>query len=89
MDTFMLRCQDGEMRRVCIYCRQPVEYGSDGECCPPEVNSMRNPVPAGYRSCHACGCWEFDPCVHVDGGPCWWVSDDLCSRCAALPGAIA
>lgn len=32
---------------------------------------------AGRRICRICGCWELEAC---DGG-CWWVADDLCSRC--------
>lgn len=29
--------------------------------------------------CRVCGCTDERPCV----GGCYWVADDLCSRCAA------
>lgn len=41
------------------------------------------PVPAGFRTCRECGCWEYNACWDDDTGPCWWVEADLCSHCAA------
>ena len=41
------------------------------------------PVPAGFRTCRECGCWECNACWDDDIGPCWWVEADLCSHCAA------
>jgi len=33
--------------------------------------------------CSRCGCTDDDcsGCVEATGAPCWWVEDDLCSRC--------
>lgn len=41
------------------------------------------------RKCRVCGCTDDDcgACVAARGHPCWWVADDLCSRCAG-PGEI-
>ena len=36
-------------------------------------------------TCRKCGCWEYDPCWHMDYGACWWVEVDLCSFCAEPP----
>lgn len=38
----------------------------------------------GERACRVCGCTDDDcsECVEKQGYPCWWVEDDLCSRCA-------
>ena len=36
--------------------------------------------------CRRCECSDLDACVHVDGSPCYWVEDDLCSRCAEGTG---
>jgi len=33
------------------------------------------------RKCRVCGCTDQQGCV-VDGLPCHWVADDLCSACA-------
>jgi hypothetical protein len=36
------------------------------------------------RTCRICGCTDdncFD-CAYISGVPCWWVEEDLCSRCA-------
>lgn len=40
--------------------------------------------PELYRACRVCGCTDLDcsQCIEVQGFPCYWVSDDLCSRCA-------
>jgi len=39
-----------------------------------------------YHTCRSCGCTDPFPCTvefHYDElGPCSWVEDDLCSRCA-------
>ena len=40
-------------------------------------------VPAGFKTCRECGCWEFNACWADDIGPCRWVEADLCSHCAA------
>lgn len=36
------------------------------------------------RKCRACGCTDLDcsQCFAASGRPCYWVKDDLCSRCA-------
>ena len=36
------------------------------------------------RKCRVCGCTDTDcsQCIAAQGHPCWWVEDDLCSRCA-------
>lgn len=33
------------------------------------------------RGCRVCGCREYDACFDPLLGPCWWVEEDLCSRC--------
>lgn len=38
---------------------------------------------AGY--CRECGCSQFNAC-ETDYGPCGWVEEDLCSRCAGEGG---
>lgn len=40
--------------------------------------------PPDERECRVCGCTDEDAteCVEATGGPCSWVVDDLCSRCA-------
>ena len=30
-------------------------------------------------TCRGCGCWDYDACIDTEGGPCWWVDEDLCS----------
>ena len=35
------------------------------------------------RECCECGCTDDHACL-VEGVPCFWVRDDLCSRCATL-----
>jgi|SoiMethySBSTD1v2_1073268.scaffolds.fasta_scaffold06035_31 hypothetical protein len=30
--------------------------------------------------CKACGCSELQACMTEDG-PCWWITDELCSGC--------
>ena len=37
----------------------------------------------GDRICRGCGCWDWNACVDMHDGPCWWVEEDLCSVCAA------
>lgn len=32
------------------------------------------------RKCRKCGCTESRACL-VEGVPCWWIEDDLCSAC--------
>lgn len=34
------------------------------------------------RRCRGCGCTDLTACTLADGGPCWWVAEDLCSGCA-------
>ncbi len=42
------------------------------------------PPPApGDPVCRECGCWDWNACVDMHDGPCWWVEEDLCSVCAA------
>ena len=44
----------------------------------------RHPDPV--RACRACGCWQYDACVHEeDEEPCHWAEPDLCSACARRP----
>lgn len=40
--------------------------------------------PEPPATCRGCGCTDHDcsACVAATGGPCWWIEDDLCSRCA-------
>lgn len=35
------------------------------------------------RKCRRCGCTDYDSqqCIEAQGHPCWWVAEDLCSRC--------
>lgn len=42
-------------------------------------------APGAKRRCRVCGCTELAPCV-VNGTPCHWVGEDLCSACAGEPG---
>ena len=37
------------------------------------------------KSCVVCGCTDYDckQCIEKTGKPCHWVTDDLCSACAA------
>lgn len=41
-------------------------------------------IAAAVRRCRECGCTDVDctQCIEKTGAPCWWVSADLCSRCA-------
>lgn len=43
------------------------------------------------RKCRVCGCTDNDcrQCIEAQGFPCWWVEEDLCSRCAAEEDARA
>jgi hypothetical protein len=36
------------------------------------------------HTCKICGCSDFDcsACIEATGRPCYWVQDNLCSRCA-------
>lgn len=56
-------------------------YCGDGEDCA----SIPPPAGDGGRKCRACGCTETMACV-VEGVPCHWVAEDLCSACAAPAG---
>ena len=40
--------------------------------------------PEWYRMCRVCGCTNDDcsQCIDARGHPCYWVENDLCSRCA-------
>lgn len=35
------------------------------------------------QTCRVCGCTDDDcsQCIEVQGYPCHWVEEDLCSRC--------
>lgn len=33
-------------------------------------------------TCRVCGCTETIACAMLNGAPCWWVDDDLCSACS-------
>ena len=48
----------------------------------------RVPAPEGWPTCRKCGCWEYGACWDAINGACWWVEEDLCSRCAGLEGGI-
>jgi hypothetical protein len=42
-----------------------------------------------YRTsqrCRVCGCTDIDcrRCFELQGSPCYWIEDDLCSRCARI-----
>lgn len=41
------------------------------------------------RECRICGCTDLNACVDVDGEPCAWMDEDLCSACADLMGPQA
>jgi hypothetical protein len=32
-------------------------------------------------TCRICGCTDFEAC-RTEEGPCYWVSENLCSECA-------
>lgn len=34
------------------------------------------------RRCRVCECTQLTACEMPDGGPCWWVGEDLCSACS-------
>ena len=36
----------------------------------------------GLPRCRCCGCWEYNACSDELFGECYWVEEDLCSRCA-------
>ena len=36
------------------------------------------------RKCRVCGCDEMHAC-ETAGGPCYWIAQDLCSKCVPLP----
>lgn len=40
------------------------------------------------RKCRICGCTQDDchQCIEAQGFACYWVAEDLCSRCAAPAG---
>jgi hypothetical protein len=42
------------------------------------------------RACRVCGCTENDcrQCVRKTGGPCHWITDDLCSACSPDAEAV-
>lgn len=40
------------------------------------------------RRCRVCGCTDDRACV-VQGVPCCWVSEDLCSACATVQELLA
>lgn len=42
------------------------------------------------QTCRVCGCTDLDcrKCVEAQGEPCYWIEEDLCSRCAlGIPDA--
>lgn len=49
---------------------------------------VRLPEP-GEPICRECGCRDWNACVDVREGPCWWVEEGLCSVCAARMPAEA
>jgi hypothetical protein len=40
------------------------------------------------RKCRVCGCTDDRACL-VQGIPCCWIEEDLCSSCATLPQLLA
>jgi hypothetical protein len=48
----------------------------------PECDLMPPPVDTSARVCRVCGCTDTTPCIRR-GSACCWVSEDLCSACAA------
>lgn len=49
---------------------------------PSNLPAYADPVSA--RTCRVCGCTDDDcrQCIEAQGHPCWWVEENLCSRCA-------
>ena len=45
-------------------------------------------VAEDVRRCRVCGCTDADcsECIEATGEPCYWVEEDLCSRCAEETG---
>lgn len=37
--------------------------------------------------CRCCGCTEHNACISIQGDPCAWVEDDLCSECVGREAA--
>ena len=37
------------------------------------------------KRCKVCGCTDDNPCMSTSG-PCWWVTDELCSSCVPEGG---
>lgn len=42
------------------------------------------------QTCRVCGCTQKDcsQCIESQGKPCYWVKDDLCSRCSVFVCAM-
>jgi hypothetical protein len=52
----------------------------------PEGTAAPGPLGPGapFGECRSCGCTDEMACpMPGTGAACWWVEDDLCSRCAA------
>jgi hypothetical protein len=41
------------------------------------------------RTCRICGCDDLHACEDAIGGPCFWVTRDLCSECADMKSILA
>ena len=76
----------GELEALRIVSRLIADVEAVRKLCP-EIGAFDDEVlvcahrlmgEAGFRRCRVCGCSEHDACP----GPCAWVEEDLCSRCA-------
>lgn len=60
-----------------------MSYGGEREAARLHVYGYGPTTPAAaIAACRVCGCTELAACP----GGCWWVADDLCSRCYASYG---
>lgn len=50
---------------------------------PDEIRRLVSLEYDGDRRCRECGCTQSRACI-VDGVPCHWVAEDLCSACAPV-----
>ena len=55
--------------------------------CVERRNAKKDPLIDKDRKCRVCGCTDDNclECIKAQGHPCWWVEDDLCSRCQENP----
>jgi hypothetical protein len=58
-------------------CLAAMRKDGDGEYFCPACDGQ---AQLGQRRCWKCGCTDDRACL----GGCYWVSDDLCSRCAGI-----